>query len=168
MTRPQRPARYLVMLAWLLLSTPADVLAVDDDDASPEARAEESQRLVQELGQGVRLEEGDILVARAVDVSCLPLFLLARGVALEVGGQLSHTAIVAREFGIPMVTGVGEVLDRGGWGAVGGGQNAQNCNTMLSAGDYHIPQSIGDLYAGRPPPGHRWPGSAPCPASRRL
>jgi len=53
MTRPQRPARYLVMLAWLLLaslSTPAEVLAVDDDDASPEARAEESQRLVQELG----------------------------------------------------------------------------------------------------------------------
>jgi pyruvate,water dikinase len=69
-------------------------------------------RLVQELGRGARIEEGDILVARAVDVSCLPLFLLARGVALEVGGQLSHTAIVAREFGIPMVTGVSGLTER--------------------------------------------------------
>ena len=69
-------------------------------------------RVLSDLDHRVHLEEGDILVARAIDVASLPLFLLARGVALEVGGQLSHTAIVAREFGIPMVTGLSGLCER--------------------------------------------------------
>jgi len=53
-----------------------------------------------------RLLPGDILVARSTDPGWTPLFLIAGGLILERGGMLSHGAIVAREFGIPVVVGV--------------------------------------------------------------
>lgn len=53
-----------------------------------------------------RLEEGDILVAPVTDVAWTPLFLRAAALVVEIGGPLSHGSIVAREYGIPAVTGV--------------------------------------------------------------
>jgi pyruvate,water dikinase len=53
-----------------------------------------------------RLQPGDILVARSTDPGWTPLFMIAGGLVLERGGMLSHGAIVAREFGIPVVVGV--------------------------------------------------------------
>lgn len=52
------------------------------------------------------LERGDILVARATDPGWTPLFVNASAVILEVGGMLQHGALVAREYGLPCVTGV--------------------------------------------------------------
>jgi len=52
------------------------------------------------------LERGDILVARATDPGWTPLFVNAAAVILEVGGMLQHGALVAREYGLPCVTGV--------------------------------------------------------------
>ena len=40
------------------------------------------------------------------DVGWTPLFLLAAGVVTELGGPLSHAAVVAREFGVPSVVNV--------------------------------------------------------------
>ena len=40
------------------------------------------------------------------DVGWTPLFLVAAGVVTELGGPLSHAAVVAREFGIPTVVNV--------------------------------------------------------------
>jgi pyruvate,water dikinase len=50
------------------------------------------------------LEEGEILVCRSTDPGWVPLFHLAGGVAVDMGGQMSHGAIVARELGLPCVT----------------------------------------------------------------
>jgi phosphohistidine swiveling domain-containing protein len=50
------------------------------------------------------LEPGEILICRATDPGWVSLFHLAGGVAVDMGGTMSHAAIVARELGIPCVT----------------------------------------------------------------
>lgn len=52
------------------------------------------------------LHKGEILVARATDPGWTPLFANAAGIILEIGGPLQHGALVAREYGIPCVSGV--------------------------------------------------------------
>lgn len=49
---------------------------------------------------------GEILVTRQTSPAWTPLLAVAAGVVTEIGGQLSHAAIVAREYGIPAVVGV--------------------------------------------------------------
>jgi pyruvate,water dikinase len=51
-----------------------------------------------------QLEPGEILVCRCTDPGWVSLFHLAGGVAVDMGGTMSHAAIVARELGIPCVT----------------------------------------------------------------
>src|SRR5436190_2425936 len=55
---------------------------------------------------GARLEPGEILVAPSTDPGWTPLFLTAGGLVMEMGGMMSHGAVVAREYGIPAVVGV--------------------------------------------------------------
>jgi rifampicin phosphotransferase len=55
---------------------------------------------------GARLEPGEILVAPSTDPGWTPLFLTAGGLVMEMGGAMSHGAVVAREYGIPAVVGV--------------------------------------------------------------
>ena len=61
---------------------------------------------------GVRLEPGEILVAPSTDPGWTPLFLTAGGLVMEMGGAMSHGAVVAREYGIPAVVGVPDATDR--------------------------------------------------------
>jgi phosphohistidine swiveling domain-containing protein/nucleoside-diphosphate-sugar epimerase len=49
------------------------------------------------------LEPGEILVAKVTDVGYTPAFAYAGAVVTELGGHMSHAAIVAREFGVPCV-----------------------------------------------------------------
>ncbi|APR83911.1 Phosphoenolpyruvate synthase [Minicystis rosea] len=49
---------------------------------------------------------GEILISRTTDVGLSPLFLVAAAVVTELGGPLSHAAVVAREYGIPAVVNV--------------------------------------------------------------
>jgi pyruvate,water dikinase len=51
------------------------------------------------------LETGEILVCHSTDPGWVALFHLAGGVVVDTGGQMSHGAIVARELGLPCVTG---------------------------------------------------------------
>jgi pyruvate,water dikinase len=53
-----------------------------------------------------RMRRGAILVAPATDPSWTPLFTLASGVIVEVGGMLSHASTVAREYGLPALANV--------------------------------------------------------------
>ena len=55
---------------------------------------------------GARLEPGEILVTPSTDPGWTPLFLTAGGLVMEMGGAMSHGAVVAREYGIPAVVGV--------------------------------------------------------------
>ncbi|WP_227712908.1 PEP-utilizing enzyme [Nanchangia anserum] len=59
-----------------------------------------------------RLQPGDILVCQYTDPTWTPLFGLAAGVVADTGGQLSHAAIVAREYGIPAVMGTRTATSR--------------------------------------------------------
>ncbi len=52
------------------------------------------------------LEEGDILVTTFTDPSWTPLFLSVKGLVTEVGGLMTHGAVIAREYGLPAVVGV--------------------------------------------------------------
>jgi len=52
------------------------------------------------------LEEGDILVTPFTDPSWTPLFISIKGLVTEVGGQMTHGAVIAREYGLPAVVGV--------------------------------------------------------------
>ena len=52
------------------------------------------------------LEPGEILIAPSTDPGWTPLFLTAGGLVMEMGGAISHGAVVAREYGIPAVVGV--------------------------------------------------------------
>jgi rifampicin phosphotransferase len=56
--------------------------------------------------QAAHLEPGEILVAPSTDPGWTPLFLTAGGLVMEMGGMMSHGAVVAREYGIPAVVGV--------------------------------------------------------------
>lgn len=55
---------------------------------------------------GAHLEPGEILVAPSTDPGWTPLFLTAGGLVMEMGGPMSHGAVVAREYGIPAVVGL--------------------------------------------------------------
>ncbi len=55
---------------------------------------------------GAHLEPGEILVAPSTDPGWTPLFLTAGGLIMEMGGAISHGAVVAREYGIPAIVGV--------------------------------------------------------------
>jgi pyruvate,water dikinase len=61
---------------------------------------------------GAELESGEILVAPSTDPGWTPLFLTAGGLVMEMGGAMSHGAVVAREYGIPAVVGVPEATER--------------------------------------------------------
>ncbi|MFJ9574841.1 rifamycin-inactivating phosphotransferase [Streptomyces sp. NPDC101191] len=52
------------------------------------------------------LEAGDILVTAFTDPSWSPLFVGAAGLVTEVGGLMTHGAVIAREYGLPAVVGV--------------------------------------------------------------
>jgi pyruvate,water dikinase len=52
------------------------------------------------------LEPGDILVTAYTDPSWTPLFVTIKGLVTEVGGLMTHGAVIAREYGLPAVVGV--------------------------------------------------------------
>ena len=59
-----------------------------------------------------KMKKGDILVCELTDPEWTPLFSLASAVVADTGSSLSHAAIVAREYGIPAVLGVGYATSR--------------------------------------------------------
>ena len=53
---------------------------------------------------------GDILVVPVIDPGLAPLFGIAGGLIAEMGGTLSHGAIIAREYGLPTIVNVGGAM----------------------------------------------------------
>ena len=58
------------------------------------------------------LEPGDILVTPFTDPSFTPLFVAIKGLVTEVGGLMTHGAVIAREYGLPAVVGVERATQR--------------------------------------------------------
>jgi pyruvate,water dikinase len=62
-------------------------------------------RVIRDMADA-ELEPGDILVTAYTDPSWSPLFVAIRGLVTEVGGLMTHGAVIAREYGLPAVVGV--------------------------------------------------------------
>ncbi len=62
-------------------------------------------RILRDIAQA-DLEPGDILVTAYTDPSWSPLFVAINGLVTEVGGLMTHGAVIAREYGLPAVVGV--------------------------------------------------------------
>jgi rifampicin phosphotransferase len=69
-------------------------------------------RVIYGADEFAQMRQGDILVARITTPAWTPLFALAAGVVTDVGGPLSHSSIVAREYRIPAVLGTGVATER--------------------------------------------------------
>ncbi|RDI68096.1 pyruvate,water dikinase [Nocardia pseudobrasiliensis] len=81
---------------------PADALpGIAVSGGTIEGRA----RVVTDISQA-DLEAGDILVTAYTDPSWTPLFVTIAGLVTEVGGLMTHGAVIAREYGLPAVVGV--------------------------------------------------------------
>lgn len=66
-------------------------------------------KVIKDIFDAERLEEGDILITRYTDPGWTPEFSLLSGVATETGGVLSHAAVISREYGIPAVLAVDNI-----------------------------------------------------------
>ena len=107
----------------------------------------------QDFGQ---MQPGDVLVASITTPAWTSLFAMASGVVTDIGGPLSHSSIVAREYGIPAVLGTAVATRRI--------QSGQQIKVDGDAGtvtllDGHEPRGCGtDHEEFLAPQDHRWRG----------
>jgi pyruvate,water dikinase len=102
-------------LASLMAQVPTPTLATDGDltglCVSP-GSVEAEVVVMRDPSEFAQMKRGAILVTRATDPSWTPLFTLASGVVVEVGGMLSHASTIAREYGLPALANVKDATRR--------------------------------------------------------
>jgi pyruvate,water dikinase len=69
-------------------------------------------RLLRSAADWSKVIPGEILVVPVIDPGLAPLFGLAGGLIAEMGGTLSHGAIIAREYGLPTIANVEDAMTR--------------------------------------------------------
>jgi pyruvate,water dikinase len=74
--------------------------------------AEGVARVVKSVEEIGRLRQGDILVCQVTNPTWAPIFQKISGAVSDIGGSMSHAAIVAREFGLPAVVGTGTATQK--------------------------------------------------------
>ncbi|AKH44227.1 pyruvate,water dikinase [Altererythrobacter atlanticus] len=73
---------------------------------------EGTARVVKSVKEIGRLEEGDILVCQVTNPTWAPIFQKISAAVSDIGGSMSHMAIVAREYGLPAVVGTGAATQK--------------------------------------------------------
>lgn len=61
--------------------------------------------VVRDFSEVSKIKAGDILIAHSTDIAWSPYFPILSGVVTELGGLISHGAVVAREYGLPCIVG---------------------------------------------------------------
>ncbi|KAF3424053.1 hypothetical protein E2986_02164 [Frieseomelitta varia] len=61
--------------------------------------------VITDLSEIHSLKQGDILITHATDIAWSPYFPLLSGIVTELGGLISHGAVIAREYGLPCIIG---------------------------------------------------------------
>ena len=89
-----------IILNFIVFSTPARRLALTSN-----TDFEGRERVILKMGDA-DLEDGDILVTTFTDPRWAPLFVSIKGLVTEVGGLMTHGAVIAREYGLPAIVGV--------------------------------------------------------------
>ncbi|KYQ50675.1 putative phosphoenolpyruvate synthase [Trachymyrmex zeteki] len=87
--------------------------------------------VITDLSEANIIQHGDILITHCTDIGWSPYFPLLAGIVTELGGLISHGAVVAREYGLPCIVG-----------AKGATQVFQTSDTVLLAGDVGMLQLI--------------------------
>lgn len=85
------------------ISTPRQAGTAYEAEPLTFGRQRARARIIADFRQASKLKKGEILVTHHSDPGWTPLFLIASGVIVEVGGLICHAAMVARELGIPAV-----------------------------------------------------------------
>jgi pyruvate,water dikinase len=78
---------------------------VINGNAASRGSARGRARIIRDLSESDRLQQGEILVCPSTAPPWTPLFAIAAAIVTDTGGILSHSAICAREYGIPCVVG---------------------------------------------------------------
>ncbi len=73
---------------------------------------EGTARVIKSVKEIDRLKEGDILVCQVTNPTWAPVFQKISAAVSDIGGSMSHAAIVAREYGLPAVVGTGQATSR--------------------------------------------------------
>jgi pyruvate, water dikinase len=110
-----------IVMLWGITSETLDTwLNAGDGVASNEIRgfaassgvAEGPARIVKSVEEIGRLQKGDILVCQVTNPTWATVFQKISGAVSDIGGSMSHAAIVAREYGLPAVVGTGTATSR--------------------------------------------------------
>ena len=110
-----------IVMLWGITRESLDTwLHADSDAASNEVRGfaassgvvEGPARIVRSVDEIARLQKGDILVCQVTNPTWAPVFQKIAGAVSDIGGSMSHAAIVAREYGLPAVVGTGTATSR--------------------------------------------------------
>ncbi|KAJ0182691.1 hypothetical protein K1T71_002060 [Dendrolimus kikuchii] len=67
--------------------------------------------VIKDLSEIDQLQQGDVLITHATDIGWSPYFPLLTGIVTELGGLISHGAVIAREYGLPCIVGATGVTD---------------------------------------------------------
>jgi pyruvate,water dikinase len=110
-----------IVMLWGITRESLDAwLAAGDQPSSNEIKgfaaasgvAEGIARVVKSVDDINRLRHGDILVCRITNPSWAPVFQKIAAAVSDIGGSMSHAAIVAREYGLPAVVGTGTATQK--------------------------------------------------------
>jgi pyruvate,water dikinase len=110
-----------IVMLWGITRESLDAwLRADTDTTSNEIHgfaasngvAEGPARIVKSAEEIGRLRSGDILVCQVTNPTWAPIFQKIAGAVSDIGGSMSHAAIVAREYGLPAVVGTGTATAR--------------------------------------------------------
>ncbi|WP_375206248.1 PEP-utilizing enzyme [Hyphococcus sp.] len=95
------------------LSGPADADSKEIRGfAASSGVVEGTARVIKSVKEIDRLKEGDILVCQVTNPTWAPVFQKIAAAVSDIGGSMSHAAIVAREYGLPAVVGTGQATSR--------------------------------------------------------
>lgn len=97
--------------AWLTAGDQPDSNEIKGFAASSGV-AEGVARVVKSVDEIARLRKGDILVCQVTNPTWAPIFQKIAAAVSDIGGSMSHAAIVAREFGLPAVVGTGRATQK--------------------------------------------------------
>jgi pyruvate, water dikinase len=110
-----------IVMLWGITRESLDAwLAADDQPDSNEIKgfaassgvAEGIARVVKSVDEIGRLRQGDVLVCQVTNPTWAPIFQKIAAAVSDIGGSMSHAAIVAREFGLPAVVGTGTATQK--------------------------------------------------------
>ncbi len=97
--------------AWLNASADANARELRGFAAS-KGVVEGVARIVKSVEEIARVQKGDILVCQVTNPTWAPIFQKISAAVSDIGGSMSHAAIVAREYGLPAVVGTGNATSR--------------------------------------------------------